>query len=107
MKSLAAEVWLTRVLRDLKFHNKSQHTIQDLAILLNPKIRGWLNYYGRIHRRCMKSVFYYLHHRLIKLILNKYKGFKRSKVKAARWLRRICNCYPNLFYHWTLGYQLT
>lgn len=105
--SRKSKVRLTRVLRDLKFHNKSQHTIQDLAILLNPKIRGWLNYYGRIHRRCMKPVFYYLHHRLIKWILNKYKRFKRSKVKAVRWLRHICNCYPNLFYHWTLGYQLT
>ncbi|MBL4561859.1 MAG: hypothetical protein JKX79_12840 [Labilibaculum sp.] len=105
--SRKSKVRLTCVLRDLKFHNKSQHTIQDLAVLLNPKIRGWLNYYGRINRRCMKPVFYYLHHRLIKWILNKYKRFKGSKVKAVQWLRRICTSYPNLFYHWTLGYQLT
>ena len=105
--SRKAKVRITRELRDLKFHKMTQHTIQDLAILLNPKIRGWLNYYGRINRKCMKPVFYYLHHRLIKWIVNKYKRFKRSKVKAVQWLRRVCNCYPNLFYHWTLGYQLT
>jgi len=105
--SRKSKVRITRELRDLKFHNKSQRTIQDLAVLLNPKIRGWLYYYGRINRRCMQPVFYYLHHRLIKWILNKYKSFKRSKVKAAQWLRRICNSYPNLFYHWTLGYKLT
>ena len=105
--SRKSKVRITRELRDLQFHNKSQRTLQDLAVLLNPKIRGWLNYYGKIHPRCMKPVFYYLHHRLIKWSLNKYKRFKQSKVKAVNWLRQICNCYPNLFYHWTLGYQLT
>jgi len=39
--------------------------------------------------------------------LNKYKRFKRSKVKAVSWLRWVCKSYPNLFYHWVLGYQLT
>lgn len=98
---------ILRELRELEFHKKSQRTIQDLALLLNPKIRGWLNYYGKIKRKSLKPVFYYLHHRLIKWILNKYKGFKRSRVLAVKWLRRVTVSYPNLFYHWALGYQLT
>ena len=105
--SRKAKVRITQELRKLEFHNKTQRSIQDLAILLNPKIRGWINYYGKINRSCLKPVFYYLHHRLIKWILNKYKRFKRSKVKAVKWLRWVCNSFPNLFYHWTLGYQLT
>jgi RNA-directed DNA polymerase len=59
------KVRITGELRKLDFHNKTQRTIQDLAILLNPKIRGWLNYYGKINRRCLRPVFYYLHHRMI------------------------------------------
>ena len=94
-------------LRDLRLHKKSQSTIEDLAILLNPKIRGWINYYGKVKRTSMKPVFYYLHHRLIKWILNKYKRFKNSRVLAVKWLRRVTVHYPNLFYHWSLGYQLT
>lgn len=105
--SRKSKVRITGVLRELQFHNKTQRTIQDIAEVLNPKIRGWLNYYGKINRRCLRPVFYYLHHRLLKWALNKYKRFKRSKVKAVRWLRRICKCFSNLFYHWTLGYQLT
>jgi len=104
--SRKAKVRITGELRELNFHNKTQHTIQDLAALLNPKIRGWLNYYGKINRRCMRPVFYYLHHRTIKWVLNKYKRFKGSKVKAVRWLRWVYKSYPNLFYHWALGYQL-
>jgi RNA-directed DNA polymerase len=105
--SRKSKVRITQELRKLNFHNMTQRTIQDLAILLNPKIRGWLNYYGIINRRCLRPVFYYLHHRMIKWALNKYKRFNRSKVKAVRWLRWVYNSYPNLFYHWTLGYQLT
>lgn len=105
--SRKAKVRISQELRKLEFHNKTQRNIQDLAILLNPKIRGWINYYGKINRRCLKPVFYYLHHRLIKWTLNKYKRFKRSKAKAVKWLRWVFNSFPNLFYHWTLGYQLT
>ena len=98
---------ILRDLRDMKLHKKSQSTIQDLAILLNPKIRGWINYYGKVRRDSLKPVFYYLHHRLIKWILNTYKRFKRSRILAIKWLRRITIDYPNMFYHWALGYQLT
>ena len=101
-----SKVRITQELRKLDFHNKTQRSIQDLALLLNPKIRGWLNYDGKINRRCLRPVFYYLHHRTLKWVLNKYKRFKRSKVKAVRWLGWVYKSYPNLFYHWALGYQL-
>jgi group II intron reverse transcriptase/maturase len=92
-------------LRELAFHKKSQSTIQDLALMLNPKIRGWINYYGKVSKKSLTPVFYHLHHRIIKWILNKYKGFKGSKIKAVKWLRRIIISFPNLFYHWQLGYK--
>ena len=28
------------------------------------------------------------------------------EVKAVKWLRRVTNSYPNLFYHWELGYKM-
>ena len=94
-------------LRSMALHRRSQSNIQDLAKVLNPKIRGWINYYGKIRRNSLKPIFYYLHHRMIKWILKKYKRFKSSRKRAVAWLRRIANDYPNLFYHWTLGYKLT
>jgi RNA-directed DNA polymerase len=90
---------------ELVFHKKSQSTIQDLALRLNPKIRGWINYYGKVRKKSLTPVFYHLHHRFIKWILNKYKGFKWSKIKAVNWLRRIIVSFPYLFYHWQLGYK--
>ena len=94
-------------LRDMNFHDKTQLSLQEIATKLNPKIRGWIQYYGKISRKSLWPVFYYLHHRILKWILNKYKRFKGSKIKAVKWLRFITVHYPNLFYHWGLGYKLT
>jgi len=104
--SRKSKVRITQELRKLDFHNKTQRGIQDLATLLNPKIRGWVQYYGKISKRSLNPVFYYLHHRLIKWILNKYKSFNGSKVKAIKWLRQVTKSYPGLFYHWELGYKM-
>jgi RNA-directed DNA polymerase len=104
--SRKSKVRITGELRKLNFHNKTQRTIQDLANLLNPKLRGWINYYAKISKRSLFPVFYYLHQRMIKWITNKYKSFKGSKIKAVKWLREIVKSYPNLFYHWELGYKL-
>ena len=104
--SRKAKVGITKQLREMNFHNKSQRTIQDIAALLNPNIRGWLNYYGKISRRSLGPVCYYLHHRLIKWVLNKYKRFRASKAKAVNWLRKVYNAQPNLFYHWYAGYKM-
>jgi predicted metalloprotease len=39
--SRKSKVRIAQELRKLDFHNKTQRTVQDLATLLNPKIRGW------------------------------------------------------------------
>ena len=93
-------------LKQLYIHRKTGHTIQELAKILNPKIRGWVQYYGKVSKRSLHTVFYYIHQRLIKWVLNKYKRFKRSRVKAVNWLKRVTESYPSLFYHWHLGYLL-
>jgi len=94
-------------LRKMQLHRKTNSNLQDLANRLNPKIRGWINYYGKIRRDSLKPVFYHLHHRLIKWALKRYKRFKGSRVLAVRWLRKMTIAFPNMFYHWSLGYQLT
>jgi len=80
--------------------------IQNLANLLNPKIRGWIQYYGKISRKSQQPVLYYIHQRIIKWILNKYKRFKGSKIKAIKWLEFITKSCPNMLYHWDLGFKL-
>lgn len=91
--------------REMKFH-RWICTLQELANLLNPKIKGWVQYYCKFNKWALTNVFHRLHNRLIKWIICRYKRFKRSKWRAANYLRYIRRCYPSLFYHWKIGYPI-
>ncbi|MCT4603671.1 MAG: group II intron reverse transcriptase/maturase [Marinifilum sp.] len=97
---------MVKEIRDLKFHCRTEITIEDIANLLNPKIRGWIQYFEKFSKGSLKNVFHRLHNRLAKWILNKYKRFRRSRRKAFDYLRKIRKHYPYLFYHWQVGYAL-
>jgi len=97
---------LVKEIRDTRFHKWTTATIEDIAILLNPKIRGWMRYYEKFQPRSLSKVFHRLHNRLVKWILNKYKRFKGSKRSGFDYLRKIHKSYPYLFYHWQIGYPL-
>ena len=71
------------------------------------KIGGWIWYFGTIERNSLKPVFYHLHYRILKWIVNKYKRFRGSRIRTVKWFRDMTRSYPNLFYHWPFGYVLT
>jgi RNA-directed DNA polymerase len=50
-----------------------------------------------------KRVIAHLNDILMKWAVRKYRRFKRSRVKARTWLRRMAERAPDLVYHWTLG----
>lgn len=91
--------------RTLKFHRWSNVAIEYIASKVNPKIRGWVNYYGKFRRYELSRVFRRFHFRLVKWVLNRYKSFKRSKKRAYQWLRQRKVVNPKLFYHWEVGFK--
>lgn len=94
------------VLRKLKLHRMVHLQIQDLANIVAPKLRGWINYYGRFSKVGLKRAMRLLNHRLLKWVLNKYRRFRRKPRKLAwDWLRKVCEHYPNLFIHWQYGFR--
>ena len=78
----------------------------DIVKLLNDKIRGWVYYYDKHRSRTLKGVFRCFHRRLAKWIQSHFKKFKRSKERAYDHLEYIRRHYPNLFYHWEIGYAI-
>ena len=84
--------------KKLQIHRHSENKIQDIANKLNPQIRGVINYYGKINLLALRSLFRQLKFRLCKWVLNKYK--LRSFKEGYKWLTKIQNSYPNMFYHW-------
>lgn len=97
---------IAEVLRETKMHRMVHLTIQDLAIMLAPKLRGWINYYGWFNRTGLKRAMRLLNLRLLKWVLNKYRRFRRKPRKLAwDWLRDVKKHYPNLFIHWQYGFN--
>jgi group II intron reverse transcriptase/maturase len=90
----------------LKIHRWVHFPISRIAELLNPKIRGWLNYYSKFRKSEMRKLFRVVNLRLTKWVRNKYRKFRRRHwYFAFKFLQGIAKSYPYLFVHWKYGFQ--
>lgn len=99
-----AKTAIRAVIRTILLPRWAQQTMEGFAKLLNPKIRGWVNYYTRFYRQEMLRVFWYLNERIRKWIKNKYK--LTSKKQVLEKYKAMQAEQPTLFYHWRLGINL-
>jgi RNA-directed DNA polymerase len=92
---------IVEVIRDERVLKYSQVEITDIAHRLNPKIRGWINYYGRYSKRSLRRILMHIDVRIIKWIRKKYKIGNRKSYKRLKIIRQE---NPKMFYHWQQGY---
>jgi len=76
-------------------------TVEQLAAKLNPKIRGWMNYFARYYKSRFLSIVRFLEYRLRKWAMRKYKRLRYQKKKVTNWWNRIRRQQPKLFVHWS------
>ncbi len=82
---------------------RNNQSLEDLARLVNPVVRGWLNYYGRFYRSRCVQVLRHLNEALAAWARRKYKRFWRRERVSMHWLGRIARRDPHLFALWELG----
>jgi RNA-directed DNA polymerase len=87
-------------IRGWEIHLMSDKSIEDVSRIINPVVRGWINYYSRYYRSALYPIFYQLNKALGKWAMRKYKRLRGRKRKATWWLRRIARREPGLFAHW-------
>jgi len=92
--------------RQWEMHKRSDLQLEGLAKMMNPVIRGWINYYGFFYKSALYPTLRYLEHRLVKWALRKYKRLRKSRKRAMEWLARIAGKQPDLFAHWRLLYAI-
>jgi len=100
--SQAAQTRIIQGWKKLNFHCQSSLTIQDIASMINPQMRGIIRYYGKYKKWTLDVLIRLFHFRLAKWVLKKYKGLKGGYSGAYDWIRTIKASYPTLFYHWTI-----
>lgn len=82
---------------------RSNQRLEDLVRLVDPYVRGWMNYYGRFYRSKCVQVLRKLNEALAAWARRKFKRFRRRERASAHWLGRIAQREPNLFALWQLG----
>jgi len=103
--SISSRKRMADKLEEMKIGSRGGKSIVGIAHKLNPVIRGWINYYGRFRGYELNRVFRLLHVRLVRWARKRYKRYRTSINKCYKWLDRVRVQYPNLFYHWQLGYS--
>ena len=81
--------------------------LDKLAELLNPVIRGWMNYFMVYRPSEARREIDYVNHVLVRWVRKKYKIIKRSWGRAWRMLLRLAQATPPLFHHWQRGIRPT
>ena len=86
-------------MRSWRLHRRTRDTEADLARLINPKVRGWMNYYGAFYRSALYPVLRRISTYLLRWIMNKYKKLRTWK-KATRSMAEAAATRPQYFAHW-------
>lgn len=75
-------------------------SLEDIALEVNPIIRGWINFYGKFNLSRLKTLAYYIDKQLMKWARNKYETL-RGQIDGSRgWLKSVYNMNSKLFSHW-------
>ena len=89
-------------IRELEIHKRTGMKIDMIAEIINPIVRGWMNYFGKFNRSAMKKGLDCVQRRLIRWAMCKFKRFRGHRQRAELWLNQIRKREPKLFAHWTL-----
>lgn len=89
-------------LRKMRIHRRTGSTVEVLAKALNPKLRGWISYYGRYGGRKFRYVLHLLNIRLLKWVRWRHK----LEGRIGKMIDKMLVYYrrsPHLFAHWEMG----
>jgi RNA-directed DNA polymerase len=99
--SNAAKTSIKEAIRKILNPNYSTFNLEYFAEKLNPKLRGWYNYYSKYNKWILFYEFRYLNKLIRRWIRTKYKLYSKKR----QWdkYKSLLKLNPSLFYHWKLG----
>jgi len=92
-------------IRKYRISHRVDKSIEDLARILNPKIRGWSNYYGRFYPSALKCIYEYIDFKVAQWVGHKYIKLHGHKTRCAEWVEKVAKQRPKLFAHWARNFQ--
>ena len=99
--SNTAKTFIREGVRKVFNPRNTQISLEGTAVKLNPKIRGWLNYYCKFNPRVAGNVFIYLNGLIRRWIEEKFR--LRSKSAVQNKYNLLVQTNTDLFVHWKKG----
>lgn len=87
-------------IKSLEIHKKTGCSIDMITEVVNPIIRGWINYFCKYNPQATKYSLDCADRRLVKWAMSKFKRFRGYRKRAEKWLSEVKKREPNLFAHW-------
>jgi RNA-directed DNA polymerase len=87
-------------IRSWKLHLRTAQSIAELALEINPKLRGWFNYYGRFYPSALRPIERHVGQSLVRWACRKYKKLRNHRSRAWTWLMAVLARQPNLLALW-------
>lgn len=80
----------------------ADRSLEICAAILNPKIRGWVNYYGLF---CKSKVLRVIEAYINRLVIMRFKNVYKltSLLAAVKMVKSLRRDFSNLFFHWKFG----
>lgn len=98
--SRQAEQSIRAEIKSWRVHKRTELEIVVLSRLFNPKITGWIQYYGKFRPSSLRGIYEAFQKILSKWAKNKFKRLKGSWVRANKFIDAITKQLPWLFIHW-------
>jgi RNA-directed DNA polymerase len=90
---------LSQTVRRWRLHRRTELSFGDLARMINPIIRGWMQYYGAFYRSALSTLLARINTYLMRWTRKKYRRLRPRKKTRAAW-QRITSQHPRYFAHW-------
>jgi RNA-directed DNA polymerase len=98
--SQKARMKISDEIRRWKLHQRTSQSIAELVRLINPKLRGWFNSYGRFNPSALRPIERHVDQSLVRWACRKYKNLRRLRMRAWGWLVRLIKRQPTLLALW-------
>jgi RNA-directed DNA polymerase len=90
---------ISREVRRWRIHTRTRHDLAGLADLINPIVRGWMQYYGRFYGSMLLPLLRRINGYVVRWARRKYRRlapFKRVK----KWWDLLVERHRGIFAHW-------
>jgi RNA-directed DNA polymerase len=92
MKHVIKRVW--------RFRNRTDLSLEQIAEIMNPSVRGWFNYYGKFYKSRLQIIARYINTHLVKWARSHFRRQHSDRQKMFDWLRNEYCRRPRLMSHW-------